>query len=92
MLGSFSSWLRTKMKKEQKAKILILGLDAAGKTTLTRLIVGKKVNLEYVPTITADIANYDKLGSRSVVLWDFAGQIQFTSLWDSLLKGTGYQE
>jgi len=36
MFGSFSSWLRAKLKKEQKAKILILGLDAAGKTTLTR--------------------------------------------------------
>ncbi len=69
-------------------KVSILGYAGVGKTTLTRLIVGEDVNLEYVPTITADIANYDKLGSRKIVLWDFAGQIQFTDLWDSLLRGT----
>ena len=67
----------------------ILGYAGVGKTTLTKLIVGQDVNLEYVPTITADIAKYDKLGNRSIVLWDFAGQVQFIQdLWYSLLKGT----
>ncbi len=69
-------------------KVSVLGYGGVGKTTLTRLIIGKEVNLEYIPTITADIANYDKLGSRTIVLWDFAGQVQFTDLWKSLLKGT----
>ena len=69
-------------------KVSILGYAGVGKTTLTRLIVGEEVNLEYVPTITADIANYEKLGPRKIVLWDFAGQIQFTDLWNSLLRGT----
>ncbi|MHA2001376.1 MAG: GTP-binding protein [Promethearchaeota archaeon] len=69
-------------------KVSILGYGGVGKTTLTHLIVGKDVNLEYVPTITADIASYNELGSRVIVLWDFAGQIQFTDMWDSLLKGT----
>lgn len=69
-------------------KISILGYASVGKTTITQLIVGKDVNLEYVPTITADIARFDQLGTREVVLWDFAGQIQYTTLWNSLLRGT----
>lgn len=70
-------------------KVSIIGFGGVGKTTLTKLICGKNVDLEYVPTITADIASYDgDEFERSITLWDFAGQAQFRSLWKSLLQGT----
>jgi small GTP-binding protein len=70
-------------------KVSIIGFGGVGKTTLTKLICGKDVDLEYVPTITADIASYDgDEFERSITLWDFAGQAQFRSLWKSLLQGT----
>ena len=71
-------------------KIAIIGFGGVGKTSLLHLICGKDINLEYRPTITADIAYYDgkELTNRGVVFWDFAGQVQFRSLWRSLLEGT----
>ena len=74
-------------------KVSIIGLGGVGKTTLLHLICGKDINLEYMPTITADITSYAGEGidpdlHREIVLWDFAGQSNFRSLWGSLLEGT----
>ncbi|MHA1460444.1 MAG: hypothetical protein ACTSO8_03100 [Promethearchaeota archaeon] len=40
-------------------KTSILGFGSVGKTELTKFIRGKDVDLEYVPTINADIASYE---------------------------------
>jgi len=71
-------------------KVSIIGIGGVGKTSLLHLVCGKEIDLEYVPTITADIAEYegDDISSRKLILWDFAGQSNFRSLWKSLLEGT----
>ena len=72
-------------------KVSIIGFGGVGKTTLLHLICGKEIDLEYIPTLTADIGSYEgeELGTnREVIFWDFAGQERFRSLWKSLLEGT----
>ncbi len=69
-------------------KVSIIGFGGVGKTTLLHLICGKDIDLEYVPTMTCDIANYDDDELGNVCFWDFAGQKQFHFLWRSLLEGT----
>ncbi|MBY9005541.1 MAG: GTP-binding protein [Candidatus Lokiarchaeota archaeon] len=75
----------------ESIKVSIIGFGGVGKTSLLHLICGKDLDLEYVPTVTADITSYDGDGlktNRNVMFWDFAGQTQFRSLWKTLLEGT----
>jgi len=71
--------------------VSIIGLGGVDKLSLIHLICGVDIDLEYQPTINVDIANIDgtEIGvTRSIVLWDFAGQSNFRSLWKSLLDNT----
>lgn len=72
-------------------KVSIIGTGGTGKSDLIRLICGKDFDMEYIPIINVDIIpfNEEELDSpRSIVLWDFAGQSNFRSLWKNLLDST----
>jgi small GTP-binding protein len=73
--------------KNLRPKISLVGFSGVGKTTITRLIMADEIPMEHVPTITGDIATI-KIGKLHFHLWDFAGQEQFSFLWNSFIKGS----
>ena len=71
----FSSWVQG----NREACILILGLDASGKTTImNRLKYGD--NRQTIPTIGFDVEHI-KFGNLSFVGWDIGGQDNIRKMW-----------
>ncbi|MHA1829772.1 MAG: ADP-ribosylation factor family protein [Candidatus Heimdallarchaeaceae archaeon] len=83
---SFSSWLRKKLKSEKKAKIIVLGLDSAGKTTLMKY-VNTGVFQNTVPTIGQNIDTVN-FADWNITIVDVAGQKQFRFLWEVHYPGS----
>ncbi|WP_457559457.1 ADP-ribosylation factor-like protein [Candidatus Harpocratesius sp.] len=73
--------------KNLRPKISLVGFSGVGKTTITRLITAQDIPMEHVPTITGDIGTI-KIGKLHFHLWDFAGQEQFSFLWNNFIKGS----
>ncbi|MFX0189071.1 MAG: ADP-ribosylation factor-like protein, partial [Candidatus Hodarchaeota archaeon] len=70
-----------------RPKISLVGFSGVGKTTTTKLIKEEEIPIEHVPTITGARAII-KIGKLQFVLWDFAGQEQFSFLWNNFVKGS----
>ena len=70
-----------------RPKISLVGFSGVGKTTITKLIMAEEIPTKHVPTITGDIATI-KIGKLHFHLWDFAGQEQFSYLWNNFIKGS----
>jgi len=74
-----------KMLKNQ-SKILMLGLDAAGKTTILYALKLGKIN-NTIPTIGFNVEelHYEKV---SFMVWDVGGQEKLRNLWAHYYEGT----
>ncbi|MFX0022350.1 MAG: ADP-ribosylation factor-like protein [Candidatus Hermodarchaeota archaeon] len=70
-----------------RPKISLVGFSGVGKTTITRLIKADEIPMQHIPTITGDIATI-RIGKLHFHLWDFAGQEQFSYLWNNFIKGS----
>ncbi|MHA1844156.1 MAG: ADP-ribosylation factor-like protein [Promethearchaeota archaeon] len=70
-----------------RPKISLVGFSGVGKTTITKLIKAEEIPMKHIPTITGDIATI-KIGKLHFHLWDFAGQEQFSYLWNNFIKGS----
>ncbi|MFX0096260.1 MAG: ADP-ribosylation factor-like protein [Candidatus Hodarchaeota archaeon] len=70
-------------------KLSLVGFGGVGKTTILRLLRKEEIPMKYVPTIFADREPLTvTVGVYYVMIFDFAGQEQFMSAWDILVKGT----
>ncbi|XP_043911403.1 ADP-ribosylation factor-like [Protopterus annectens] len=70
-----------------KARILLLGLDAAGKTTiLYKLKVNETVIT--VPTIGFNVETVEPVHNISFTVWDVGGQTKIRSLWKHYFMNT----
>ncbi len=85
-ISSFTSWLKRKLRTEKKAKIIVLGLDSAGKTTLMKYINSGEFQ-QTVPTIGQNIDTV-KFEDWHITIVDVAGQKQFRFLWEIHYAGS----
>ncbi|MHA1131888.1 MAG: ADP-ribosylation factor-like protein [Candidatus Helarchaeota archaeon] len=68
-------------------KVAVMGLPNVGKSTLVKMLSGKRVPQDYVPTVAIDFGD-TQIGDCKVCLWDLGGQEQFRFMYDSFLPGT----
>mmetsp|Transcript_38672 Transcript_38672/g.74158 ORF Transcript_38672/g.74158 Transcript_38672/m.74158 type:complete len:190 (+) Transcript_38672:486-1055(+) len=85
-MGAFLSMLMSYFSPTKEHKILILGLDNAGKTTaLYKLHLGEVVMTQ--PTVGCNVESITYKNLRFEV-WDLGGQQSFRSTWSTYCKST----
>jgi small GTP-binding protein len=69
-------------------KICLLGQGGVGKSTMLKLLTGAAIDGIYVPTVAVDVEKLQgvRFGPYELVVWDFAGQERFRSLWGYYLR------
>lgn len=78
------TWVIMKMNI---SKCSFLGAPAVGKTTLLKLIAGKDISGQYIPTQGFDRGSI-KIGKQSVCAWDFGGQKAFLPFYKQYFMGS----
>ncbi|MHA1149692.1 MAG: ADP-ribosylation factor-like protein [Promethearchaeota archaeon] len=73
--------------RKLKPKISIVGFSGVGKTTIIKLIRAEEIPAEHIPTINGERSTI-KIGNLEFNLWDFAGQDQFSFLWNKFIVGS----
>ena len=92
-MGNLTAALRTAFRvildsfSDRPAKILMLGLDGAGKTTVLYKLKLNKV-VDTVPTIGFTVESLSAVNSVSFTVWDIGGQDKIRPLWRHYFVGT----
>lgn len=69
-----------------EARVLMLGLDAAGKTTISEKLKFDECR-DTLPTIGFNVQNF-KFNKVNINLWDIGGQSKIRNLWRHYYQGT----
>ncbi|XP_014672161.1 PREDICTED: ADP-ribosylation factor-like protein 2 [Priapulus caudatus] len=78
--------LRKMKQKEKEMRLLMLGLDNAGKTTILKKFNGEDISL-ISPTLGFNIKTLDHRGFKLNV-WDVGGQKSLRSYWRNYFEST----
>jgi ADP-ribosylation factor-like protein 2 len=78
--------LKKVKQKEQELRILILGLDNAGKTTIMKRICGEDIH-EIAPTVGFNIKSLEYHG-YTLNMWDVGGQKTIRTYWRNYFEST----
>ncbi|KAM0752612.1 ARF/SAR superfamily [Meredithblackwellia eburnea MCA 4105] len=84
-MGLLSIIRKTRLK-ERQIRVLMLGLDNAGKTTIVKRILGEDVN-EVSPTLGFNIRTIIHQGF-SLNVWDIGGQTSLRPYWRNYFETT----
>ncbi|CAD6192036.1 unnamed protein product [Caenorhabditis auriculariae] len=82
----FLSILRKQKAREKEMRVLILGLDNGGKTTIMKKFLGEDLN-QIEPTLGFDIKTVEFKG-YVLNLWDVGGQKSLRSYWRNYFEQT----
>ena len=78
--------LKKLKEKEKEVRLLVLGLDNAGKTTILKKFKGEDIET-ISPTLGFDIQTFDFRGYKLNV-WDVGGQTTIRSYWRNYFEQT----
>uniref|UniRef100_A0A1B6MKD2 ADP-ribosylation factor-like protein 2 n=1 Tax=Graphocephala atropunctata TaxID=36148 RepID=A0A1B6MKD2_9HEMI len=78
--------IRKMKEKEREMRILMLGLDNAGKTTILKRFIGEDIT-NISPTLGFNIKTLDHRG-YSLNVWDVGGQKSLRSFWRNYYEST----
>eukprot|EP00741_Cyanophora_paradoxa_P006273 tig00000989_g6082.t1 len=84
-MGLLTILKKVKMK-EKEMRLLILGLDNAGKTTIVKRMNGENIE-EIAPTLGFEIRTWEYRGFKLNV-WDVGGQTTIRSYWRNYFEQT----
>ncbi|GAA5833607.1 hypothetical protein JCM11251_003179 [Rhodosporidiobolus azoricus] len=85
MFRAFFDWIRSLFWSTQ-LDVAIIGLQAAGKTSLVNVLTHNEFTENMIPTVGFNLRKVQK-GNVTLKVWDLAGQPRFRSIWERYCRG-----